>query len=45
LSFRRKKDHGRAESLLIGAWTLGIRPYQSTDAGSWPDIESLIEKE
>lgn len=23
--FRRKKDHGRAEALLIAAWALGVR--------------------
>lgn len=24
-SFRRKKDHGRAEALLLAAWALGVR--------------------
>jgi hypothetical protein len=38
LYFRRKKDHGRAESMLIGAWALGIRP----DDPLWPDFEKLL---
>lgn len=37
---RRKKDHGRAESMLIGAWALGVRPE---DVDDWPDIHALIE--
>mmetsp|Transcript_5436 Transcript_5436/g.10688 ORF Transcript_5436/g.10688 Transcript_5436/m.10688 type:complete len:262 (-) Transcript_5436:1211-1996(-) len=40
---RRKKDHGRAESLLIGAWALGLRPGCSSDDWEWPDIESMID--
>ena len=28
---RRKKDHGRAEAMLIAAWALGLRILPETD--------------
>lgn len=28
---RRKKDHGRAEAMLIAAWALGLRVLPDTD--------------
>lgn len=37
----RKKDHGRAESMLIGAWALGLRPDL---VDSWPDIQAILEE-
>lgn len=37
----RKKDHGRAESMLIGAWALGVRPE---DDDAWPDISVLLRE-
>lgn len=37
----RKKDHGRAESMLIGAWALGLRPEL---VDSWPDIQAILEE-
>ncbi len=36
----RKKDHGRAESMLIGAWALGVRPE---DVDTWPDLSALLD--
>ena len=29
---RRKKDHGRAEAMLIAAWALGVRITPDADA-------------
>ena len=29
---RRKKDHGRAEAMLIAAWALGLRIEPETDS-------------
>lgn len=31
LRCRRKKDHGRAEAMLIAAWALGLRIEPETD--------------
>ena len=31
-SHRRKKDHGRAEAMLIAAWALGLRIEPETDS-------------
>ena len=36
--FRRKKDHGRAEALLIAAWGLGFRRTK-------PDEEAVAAEE
>ena len=35
---KRKKDHGRAESLLIGAWALGLRKDNARGEVTWPEI-------
>jgi hypothetical protein len=41
---RRKKDHGRAEALLMAAWGLGIRmhPVVPSDMGSTDEDEMLL---
>jgi len=36
---KRKKDHGRAESLLIGAWALGLRRNGCSEL-AWPEEEA-----
>ena len=36
---RRKKDHGRAEALLIAAWALGVR------AAPPPAVATLSDEE
>ncbi len=36
---KRKKDHGRAESLLIGAWALGLRKENACGEVTWPESE------
>jgi hypothetical protein len=36
---KRKKDHGRAESLLIGAWALGLRKENGCNEVAWPESE------
>lgn len=36
---KRKKDHGRAESLLIGAWALGLRKENGCAEVAWPESE------
>lgn len=41
LYLTRKKDHGRAESMLIGAWALGLRP---DDVDDWPDVQALLQQ-
>jgi hypothetical protein len=42
----RKKDHGRAESLLIGAWALGLRKDDSELLGlaGWPELDGSIDE-
>ena len=37
----RKKDHGRAESLLIGAWALGLRRENGCEEVIWPASEPV----
>ena len=40
---KRKKDHGRAESLLIGAWALGLRKDTGCAEVMWPESQSNDE--
>jgi hypothetical protein len=49
-SCRRKKDHGRAEALLIAAWALGVRasvpdPGEVEQAGEEAETEGSDSKE
>lgn len=45
VSLKRKKDHGRAEALLIAAWALGIRATldSKTDTSQKEDTENDSE--
>lgn len=41
MSCRRKKDHGRAEALLIVAWALGVRFPKEEITSEISSIESI----
>ncbi len=47
LSCRRKKDHGRAEALLLAAWGIGVRrttaDVAATNAAALAELDDTVD--